>query len=133
MKDMDFQKNMNSEQLRAWESLKAIIRDFLGNRRSPQYESIVQDLLSSYQAIGARMSIKMHFLASHLDYFPNNCGDYSEEQGERFHQDIRVMEERYQGRWDIPMLADYCWSLKRDIPEARYSRKSRKRPFLPTS
>ena len=44
------------------------------------------------------MSVKMHFLPSHLDYFPQNCGDLSEEQGERFHQDIRVMEERYQGR-----------------------------------
>ena len=44
------------------------------------------------------MSVKMHFLPSHLDYFPQNCGDLSEEQGERFHQDIRVMEERYQDR-----------------------------------
>ena len=61
MKDVDFQKNMNSKQFRASESLKAIIRDFLGNRRSPQYESIVQDLLSSYQALGARMSIKVTF------------------------------------------------------------------------
>ena len=53
--------------------------------------------MRSYHKIGARMSIKMHFLNSHLDYFPNNCGDYSEEQGERFHQDLATMEERYQG------------------------------------
>ncbi|EFN85286.1 hypothetical protein EAI_02819, partial [Harpegnathos saltator] len=26
-----------------------------------------------------------------------------------FHQDIKEMEKRYQGRWDIHMLADYCW------------------------
>ncbi|KZC13392.1 hypothetical protein WN55_05943, partial [Dufourea novaeangliae] len=39
-------------------------------------------------------------LYSHLDHFPSNLGDYSKEQGERFHQDIRVMDERYQGRWD---------------------------------
>ena len=25
---------------------------------------------------------------------------------ERFHQDIKVMEERYQGRWDINIMAD---------------------------
>ena len=68
--------------------------------------------MQSFQALGARMSIKMHFLHSHLDYFSEKCGDYSEEQGERFHQDISCMEERYQGRWDVNMLSDYCWCLK---------------------
>ena len=58
-------------------------------------------------------------------------GDVSDEQGERFHQDIKVMEERYQGRWDIKMMADYCWNLKRDEPDIEHSRKSRKRKFLP--
>ncbi|GBM72637.1 hypothetical protein AVEN_238222-1 [Araneus ventricosus] len=38
----------------------------------------------------------------------------SDEQGERFHQDIKEMERRYQGRWDVNMMADYCWCLKRD-------------------
>ena len=64
--------------------------------------------MQNFKAIGAHMSIKMHFLNSHLNYFPDNCGNFSEEQGERFHQDIRVMKERYQGRWDASMLADYC-------------------------
>ena len=31
----------------------------------------------------------------------------SEEHGERFHQDIQVMEKRYQGRWDEAMMGDY--------------------------
>ena len=30
---------------------------------------------------------------SHLEYFPENLGDYNEEQGERFHQDIKVMQK----------------------------------------
>jgi len=46
----------------------------------------------------ANMSIKLHFLYSHLERFPENLGDLSDEQGERFHQDIREMEVRYQGR-----------------------------------
>ena len=37
------------------------------------------------------MSVKVHFLQGHLDYFPENLGDYSEEQGEGFHQDIKDM------------------------------------------
>ena len=74
---------------------------------------MVYELMHNFQALGARTSTKMHFLNSHLDYFPENCRDSSEEQGERYHQDICMMEERYQGRWDINMLADYCWCLKK--------------------
>ena len=44
------------------------------------------------------MSVKVHFLFSQLEKFPENPVDVSEEQSERFHQDINVMEERYQGR-----------------------------------
>ena len=50
----------------------------------------------------------LHFLRSHLDYFPYSCGDGSEEQGERFHKDIRAKEEQYQGRWDVNFLADFA-------------------------
>ena len=76
------------------------------------------------------MSLKVHFLHSHLNYFPYNLGAVSEEQGERFPQDINEMERRYQGRWDVNMLADYCWMLKRDDPHQAYKRKSKKRSFL---
>ena len=47
---------------------------------------------------------------SHVEYFPENLEAYSEEQGERFHQDIKVMEELCQGRWDGNIMADYCWT-----------------------
>src|SRR6218665_1847783 len=33
-------------------------------------------------------------------------------------QDIEVLDEHYQGRWDSNMMADYCWALRRDIQEA---------------
>jgi hypothetical protein len=34
------------------------------------------------------------------------------------------MEKRYQGKWSLSMLADYGWTLKTDVPQATYSRKS---------
>ena len=52
------------------------------------------------------MSVKLNFLRSQLDYLPKNCGDFSKDQGGRFCQDICIMEERYQGRWDVNFLAD---------------------------
>jgi hypothetical protein len=69
------------------------------------------------------MSLKVHFLDSHLDFFPENLGAVSDEHGERFHQDISNMEKRHQGKWSLSMLADYCWTLKRDVPQVSYSRK----------
>ena len=60
------------------------------------------------------MSVKLHFLHSHLEYFPDNLGDYSEEQGERFHQDLKVMKRKYKVVWGVNMMADYCWMLKRE-------------------
>ena len=85
----------------------------------------------AFKNLGYYMSIKIHYLFSHIDRFPENLGAMSDQQGERFHQDIIEMETRYQGRWDAAMMADYCWTLKRDIPSAEHSRISRKRKFIP--
>ena len=52
------------------------------------------------------MSLKIHFLHSHLHFFPKNLGAVSDEHGERFHQEISIMERRYQGKWNPRMLAD---------------------------
>ncbi|UYV78636.1 hypothetical protein LAZ67_16002236 [Cordylochernes scorpioides] len=38
-------------------------------------------------------------------------GDMNEEQCEIFHQDIKTVEDRYQGRWNTHMVADCCWNL----------------------
>ena len=131
MSDIDFIETMTEVEKAAWTSFVDICTKFLGNYKSPNYNSIVVDLLTNYQRLGCNMSIKMHFLHSHLDAFPTNLGDVSDEQGERFHQDLKEMEERYQGRWDAHMMADYCWSIKRDCPSVEHKRRGRKRSFLP--
>jgi len=58
-----------------------------------------------------------------------NLGAYSEELGERFHQDIKEIE-RYQERWDVNMMADFCWNLKRETEkEVKRKRKPLLRSF----
>ena len=42
--------------------------------------------------------MKVHMLNAHLDEFKENLGAYSEEHGERFHQDIKDFKSRYQGQ-----------------------------------
>ncbi|CAG9834269.1 unnamed protein product [Diabrotica balteata] len=129
MRDPNFMDKMETNEKAAWTSLKLVVTGFLGNKKNPNYKTIVADMLDNFKKLGCNMIIKVHYLHSHLDYFPANLGDVSEEQGERFHQDIKEMERRYQGRWNVNMIADYCWMLKRDDPQRVHSRKSNKRSF----
>ena len=77
---------------------------------------LVSVLLEKYHQLGCNMSLKIHFLHSHLNFFPPSCGAVSDEHGERFHQDILNIEKRYQGECTSTMLADYCWICLRDNP-----------------
>ena len=83
-------------------------------------------MLAKLKTMGVNMSIKLHYLHSHLDRFPNNLGDFSEEHGERLHPDIKLIENRYQGRWNRHMMADYCWTIQRDSQSCKFKRKSYK-------
>ena len=74
--------------------------------------------------MGCRMSAKLHFLCSDLDFFQENLGDFSEEHGERYHQDIEPIERQYKGRWDSAMMGDHIWSLIRQ-DKSGHKRKAR--------
>jgi hypothetical protein len=38
--------------------------------------------------------------------------------------DIKEMETKYQGRWNVKMMGDCCWKLHREIPETSHKRNS---------
>jgi hypothetical protein len=92
------------------------VKKFLGNIKDPLYKEIVRNMLDKFKILGCNMNLKLHFLTSNLDYFPPNLGAVSEEQGKMFHQDLKDVERRYQGRWDVNMMADYCWPIARNDP-----------------
>jgi len=129
MKDKAFESKMQDNEKEAWNAFRDVVLKFLGNQKDPNFKRIVRKMLTKFKDLGCSMSLKVHFLASHLDYYPENLGAVSEEQGERFHQDIKEMERRYQGRWNVNMMADYCWTLRRDESQAAHKRKSSKRSF----
>jgi len=52
------------------------------------YREIVQELISLYHAMVCSLSLKLPFLHSHLDFFPENMGAVSDEHCKRFHRDI---------------------------------------------
>jgi hypothetical protein len=114
VKDPLFEEKFNHIELSALRSFKNVTHDFLGNKKAENYEEIIKELITYYCKMGCRMSLKIHFLHSHLNCFPQNFGAVSDEQGKRFHQDILTMEKPYQGRWDPATMGDYCWFLIRE-------------------
>ena len=124
----DFCAFLSPDQFAVWNKIINVIENFLGNKRSQNYKDIVQDMINSLKLIGVNMSLKIYFLKDHLDDFPPNCGDYSEEMGEKFHQDIKSMEDRYDGKNLCHMLGEYCWFLCRD-KESQTNKKPNKATY----
>jgi hypothetical protein len=102
---------------KAWNAFCLLSTNFFGNIRAENYKELIGDKFLLYYNLGCDLSLKIHMLHSHLDFFPYNCGMISDEQGERFHQEIATMEKWYQGMRSTSMLADYCWTLSRNSPE----------------
>ena len=59
---------MGDEQ-RAWHAFREVVTGFLGNRRADNYKDLVEELLPSHQKLGCSMSVKIHFLSTHLYSF----------------------------------------------------------------
>ncbi|XP_055312515.1 uncharacterized protein LOC129574472 [Sitodiplosis mosellana] len=117
-------------QKRAFEGIRDVCNNFLGNNRAENYKKIVAEMLTAFKEMKVNMSLKIHFMYSHLSFFPDNCGDYSDEQGERFHQDIAVIEKRFKCKNSAHMLGEYCWSICRDTDPNQHKRKSDRQFFL---
>ena len=94
VRDYAFVQAMNDKEKAVWLSFVDVMKNFLGNKKAGNHEDLVGNMLSAFHHIGCKMSIKVHFLFSHLDKFPDNLGTVSDEQGERFHQDLMAVEER---------------------------------------
>ncbi|GBN35867.1 hypothetical protein AVEN_145467-1, partial [Araneus ventricosus] len=90
--DWSLRETMGDKEKEAPDSFKDVVHRFSGNTKDPIYKTIVQRIWTAYEAQGWKLSLKVHFQHSHIDCFPENLGDYSEEQGARFHQDVRDRE-----------------------------------------
>jgi len=89
IKDTEFENSMNTLECAAWRSFVQVVNNFLGNKKAANHATLINSMIKNFQNLGCLMSIKMHFLFSHMEKFPENLGAVSDEQGERFHQDMR--------------------------------------------
>ncbi|KAI6661755.1 hypothetical protein LOD99_9889 [Oopsacas minuta] len=74
LKSRTVEDKMTETERRAWQAFRDVVNGFLGNNKDPTYEEIVNTLITSHQKMGYRMSLKLHFLCSHLDFFQENLG-----------------------------------------------------------
>ena len=65
----DFTTKRNSIEERTWKAFEKVYRNFLDNEKTENYSEIVQNLISTYSAVGFNTSLKLHFLHSYLDIF----------------------------------------------------------------
>ena len=125
MQDEQFDEDLNETESNAWLSFKRICKDFLGKSQISQQSGCCAGPVDFVQSYGMQYESENPLSGVTLGFFfPESLGEVSDEHGERFHQDITAMEKRYQGKWTSSMLADYCWKLNRDVPQAKYRRKS---------
>ena len=100
-----------------------VAEKFLGNHRAKNYIDIVGNMIEAFRRLGSRMSLQLHFLHLHLEFFQENLGAMSNEHGKRFHQDTAVVETRYKGKSNANMMGDYCWFLQTQS-ETKYHRSA---------
>lgn len=131
MKNVRFAATLKTVEKRAFDAINGVIDNFLGNRKAGNYREIIGELIQSFREMKVNMSLKIHFLHNHLDFSPDNLGDFSDEHGERFHQDVAIIEKRFKGKDPRRMLGEYCWSICRETDPDEMKRQS-KRPFFLT-
>ncbi|KAJ8685654.1 hypothetical protein QAD02_021447 [Eretmocerus hayati] len=129
MLDSGFDTVLNEVELKIWKSVKNVINSYLGNRKSENYETLVRDMLQNFQQMKGNQSLEIHMLDSHLVFFPDNLGAVSDEHGERFHQEIATLENRYNSKKSVNMLADYCWNVVTE-GSSTHRRKSARKSFV---
>ncbi|GBN31438.1 hypothetical protein AVEN_138906-1 [Araneus ventricosus] len=71
-KDSTFMKHLNRKEKRAWLAFKNVCMNFLGSKESDDFVAHVEELLPACKAMLCNMSLKVLYLHSHLDLFPEN-------------------------------------------------------------
>ena len=65
---------MSEAERSAWTSFVLLVRNFLGNHKAEDYVELANNMLDNFKHLGCHMSIKVHYLHSHLDRVPD-CTD----------------------------------------------------------
>lgn len=87
-------------------TFNCVCENLLGNKKALDCKGGIKALWKCYSANGSHVSLRVHFLDSHQDFFADNHRVVFDERGKKIPQVINAMEKRYQGFWNQSLLAD---------------------------
>jgi len=102
-RDNTFNNLLQGGEKKAWDIFRLVSSNFLRNIRAENYKELVEDM-SLYHKFGCSVSLKIHMLHSHLDFFPGNCGMFSDEHGELFIRKLQWWRNNIRENGPLP-----CW------------------------
>jgi hypothetical protein len=71
-RDVMFNSVLQGYEKKASDAFRLVLTNFLGNIRAENYKELTEDM-SLYHRLGCNMSLKMHMLHSHLNFFPKQA------------------------------------------------------------
>jgi hypothetical protein len=72
IQDVKLDDQLSELETAVWKSFKNVTTNFLENHKAEYYRDMVAELVQSYTTMRCNMSLKVHFLDSHLDFNPEN-------------------------------------------------------------
>jgi len=103
-RDDIFNNLLQGDDKNAWDTFRLVSANFLGNVRAKNFKELIEDVLSLYHKHGYNMSLKIHTLHSHLHFFLENCGMFSDEQDELFIRKLQRWRNDIRESGPLP-----CW------------------------
>jgi len=103
-RDEMFNNILQGDEKKTWDTFRLVSTNFVGNMRAENYKELIEDTLSLYHKLRCNMSLKIYMLHSHLDFFPDNCGMFSDEHGELFIRKLQRWRKYIRESGPLP-----CW------------------------
>ena len=106
---------MTPKELCTWNCFCKLVTGVFGKNICDDWKQRIDTFIKALFDLGAkRMTSKMHLIFKHKGQFSKYLGKFSDEHGERLHQDMLAIENRFGSSLNKEMLCECIWSLKRE-------------------
>ena len=107
-----FLNALSEDERKCFDQIMTVVRQVLTpcNVSIELKKAAVDSMIKSLVKCGCNYSPKMHCVHCHFDEIFNRQFSVSDEHGERIHQTMRLIEERFIGKCQKSMLCEYIWS-----------------------
>lgn len=115
-----------SPESEAWQAFVQVDKRFFGKDDRPEdYQVLVGDMIGTFQRMGCNMSLKMHLMVDHLDLFPAHLGTWSDQHGERGHQEVKSSARLYGDTRTTRVLTERMHQVKRPSAQPPHCKHKR--------